>query len=93
MREIKFTACTGIFSIDSTNNARNSMPISIHNFYVTEEGGIEDLKGTFNPGTTIPLKLTRRIIWPNGSTDVPGDTILDPECGFCLLYTSDAADE
>ncbi|CAG9322130.1 Gucy2g_4 [Blepharisma stoltei] len=75
LRKQRFVGCSGVISINSNSNDRNSAPKPLMNFYYneTDKTYYEEIAMIFNLESSKTLSVLQQIIWPGGSYEIPKD--------------------
>ncbi|CAG9313523.1 unnamed protein product [Blepharisma stoltei] len=93
IRKVKFIGCSGTVQISSNSNEKSTAIISIMNEIYNETLGyyVNYPVGTYSIGSNPPFSFTRNIIWPDNTTNVPGEKRLNPDnCPFNLRLIRDS---
>lgn len=85
VRGTKFHGCSGLVSIDPSSNDRSQMTIVIRNLRYWAHNNTWELANVllYNPTSVTLITQTGTFVWPDGSSQVPADTVVfDIDCPF-----------
>ncbi|CAG9309825.1 unnamed protein product [Blepharisma stoltei] len=77
LRQQRFLGCSGIVSISSQSNDRNSAPIGIYNFRYDSEHDIlyEQMVGAYDQGSLQLFTFYEDMNWYDNTTNIPSDIV------------------
>ena len=91
IRQTRFTGCSGSVSIAQGTNDRSDQAAILENLYQVNGSWVEAGVAIFNPSNQAPFNIFQKIVWCDGSYNLPNDYRFSQGCPFDTSKAKDSS--